>query len=299
MVCRKDPNYVAYKGRRGCFHLEGNSSLCHHMRQHWPIYKKTCEKKGLVIRDAAMLEKLLKQQNTAAAAAEAGKNLEAGKLISMGFSQAVGPREFFVEGALEHISKYIVCTDQVCVELKYTVTHLIPVQFFATAKNIHFRNQLVVFCSKTHISELPTAYKIKNYVHNFYVAMLEELRVEIEVSLSCSVYLNRYSSIHSASLKQYPQLVMDGLQSTISKTSLAWMNSISVWWRKKWGSLVDLLSMQSSIFDAFSARTTVKILGSYSWILSSDVVLWILTVKFSRWVYEWCRCLASLTWLLF
>lgn len=83
------------------------------MRQHWAHYKKTCEEKGVEVREAAWPGKLLEAKKKADAAAQAGNDPEAGKLTSMGFGPAVGPREFSVEAALEHISKYIVCTDQV------------------------------------------------------------------------------------------------------------------------------------------------------------------------------------------
>lgn len=63
------------------------------------------------------------------------------------------------------------------------MTHLNLFQSFATAENTHFRNQLVVFRPKTRSSELPTAHKVKSYVHNFYVVTLEELRAEFKVSL--------------------------------------------------------------------------------------------------------------------
>lgn len=123
---RNDAAYVLRKTERGCFHKGGNSSLRHHLRQHWALYKKTCEEKGVAIRDSAMPTAVLKAKQEAAAAAEAGKDPEAGKLTSMGFTPVI-PQEFSVQGALEHISKYIVCTDQVCVNPESIVPHLRPI----------------------------------------------------------------------------------------------------------------------------------------------------------------------------
>src|ERR1700678_4689284 len=46
---RDDKKFVAKHGKRKVFHIGGNSSFRAHLRQHYEIYKKRCEEKGIPI----------------------------------------------------------------------------------------------------------------------------------------------------------------------------------------------------------------------------------------------------------
>jgi DNA-binding LacI/PurR family transcriptional regulator len=46
---RDDKKFVAKHGKRKVFHIGGNSSCQAHLRQHYDIYKKRCEEKGIPI----------------------------------------------------------------------------------------------------------------------------------------------------------------------------------------------------------------------------------------------------------
>lgn len=89
------------------------------MRKHHPYYEDTCREKGVTLHQCGLPKKIVSARKAAAATLEAqtaakaaGKNPDAGKVTGY-FAPAQGPQEFSIASGLEHISKYIVTTDQV------------------------------------------------------------------------------------------------------------------------------------------------------------------------------------------
>ncbi|KAJ3714781.1 hypothetical protein C8R42DRAFT_551351, partial [Lentinula raphanica] len=74
-----------------------------------------------------------------------------------------GPEKFSKALALEHVTKFVVCTDQ-------------P---FHTAGNLFFRNSLVAMRPFTKSKELPSVHQVTDYLHNEFVRTMKEKKAEI------------------------------------------------------------------------------------------------------------------------
>lgn len=88
----------------------GNSMLRFHCQQHWELYKKLCETNKVQVRDRATPPAILKQRQ-ADAEPVAGKKQAV--LEDMGVRKSNLPKVFTPEVLLEHVAKYICCTDAV------------------------------------------------------------------------------------------------------------------------------------------------------------------------------------------
>lgn len=111
---RANIKLVALKGIWKTFLTGKNSACCVHAQQHYNLYTERCAGKGIPEHPHAVPLRITKACEEEAK--KAGKSLSASKLEGHGFEgiQATGgPKEFSKDNALEHMVKYIICTDQV------------------------------------------------------------------------------------------------------------------------------------------------------------------------------------------
>lgn len=107
---------------------------------HYPLYAARCKAEDITEHHWAIPRKLKKERD---AEAEKKARGEAGTLVAAkGFTVIPvygGPAKFSKEQVLEHIAKFIVCTDQVSLlyrtsirRLTSTSSHLLPPTIFST-----------------------------------------------------------------------------------------------------------------------------------------------------------------------
>lgn len=109
---------MARKGQRALFFTGGTSACRTHIRQHYPLYSKLCQEKGIAEHHFAVPRDLARMRKKAEDEKNGRSTNGSGQLTAMGFepqAPTMGPVEFSKESILEHTAKYVVCTDQVSV----------------------------------------------------------------------------------------------------------------------------------------------------------------------------------------
>lgn len=112
---RADKVLVRKFGLKKAFLTGSNATLRNHCKQHWAEYKTRCEANQVDIREKAMPPLVLKMLQADAAAEEdeaTGKKRQP-TLADLGIVASTRPKAFDVATVLEHVSKYICCTDAV------------------------------------------------------------------------------------------------------------------------------------------------------------------------------------------
>ena len=105
------------------FHIGGNSSCRAHLRQHYEIYKKRCEEKGIPINHWAIPRTVWKKMEEEKVEETMGRSTKKQLQQQLNFKSVTGPREFTRAGALHSIVKLIATNDQV--SMQYNISLII------------------------------------------------------------------------------------------------------------------------------------------------------------------------------
>jgi hypothetical protein len=105
MKFRIDPEITKSKGLHKAFFCGSNTSCRQHIHQHYPIYQQRCSEQGLQENYQAVPPHILKEQEEVK---KPGKQLKLDGVFK-------GKRltEFWQEGILESVAKFVACDDQV------------------------------------------------------------------------------------------------------------------------------------------------------------------------------------------
>jgi hypothetical protein len=106
---RVDKEIVKKGGIRKAFYVGGNSTCRSHIRQHYELYQRLCKEKGIPENHYAIPRAIWKEMERKK---NNPKEKTQGKLDGL-IERVQGPREFTRESALQAVTKFIACDDQV------------------------------------------------------------------------------------------------------------------------------------------------------------------------------------------
>jgi hypothetical protein len=112
-LTRIDQDFVKAHGTRKAFHKGGNSSCRTHIRQHYDIYKKKCEKANIPINHWAIPRDIWKTMEEEKEAEEQGRLTKKQQQQQLIFKTVTGPHEFTRAGTLYAVTKLIATNNEV------------------------------------------------------------------------------------------------------------------------------------------------------------------------------------------
>ena len=112
-LIRIDETFVKVHGTHKAFHKGGNSSCRTHIRQHYDIYKKKCEKANIPINHWAIPHDIWKTMEEEKAAKEQGQLMKKQQQQQLDFQTVTGPHEFTRVGTLHAVTKLIATNNEV------------------------------------------------------------------------------------------------------------------------------------------------------------------------------------------
>ena len=181
---RNDKAFIKSNGKQKAFHKGSNLSCRFHIHQHYDTYKERCETVDIPVNHWAIPRPIWNAMEAAKDAEQRGQPTKKEMQQQLDFQKMMGPREFTRAGVLHAVAMLIATNNQVRCQYLHCVRKLMTnLQPLALADNVAFCNSLVAMRPKSTMDDLPTSYNVKVHVHNEFIRHIEQLKVDIEVSL--------------------------------------------------------------------------------------------------------------------